>query len=371
MRKDNERRRRLVVTMGAIAVGAAVAFLPLMRADAAATVTRVSGADRYATAAAVSAQAFTPNVPVAYIATGTDFPDALAGAPAAAKLGGPVLLTQPNSLPSATTNELERLKPAKIIVLGGTSAVSAAIATQLAGYTVGTVTRISGADRYETAANVSAATFAANVNTVFVATGANFPDALSGGAAVANTPAGGGPLLLVQTGSIPQSTKTELTRLNAQKVVVLGGTSAVSEAVVTALDPYSVDPVVRRSGADRYFTSVEISKATFASAAKVYLATGANFPDALAAGSPAALAHGPVLLSQATCIPPAVNDEITRLNPDAIIVVGGESALSAAVLSRTVCTPQNSTSIPTFDTGMFCNGGTFTGGIPCTVPSAP
>jgi putative cell wall-binding protein len=244
------------------------------------------------------------------------------------------------------------------------------VETALGTYTTGGVTRISGADRYATAANLSAATFPANVNTVFVATGQNFPDALSGGPAVANTPSGGGPLLLVLTNSIPQSTATELARLKAQKIVVLGGTAAVADSVVTALDPYSVDPVVRRFGADRYFTSVEVSKGTFASSSKVYLATGANFPDALAGGSPAGIAHSPVLLTTATCIPPAVNDEINRLGASQVLVLGGSSAVSDAVLSGTVCQPPATTTTPSFDTGQFCNGGTFMGGFPCTVPSS-
>jgi putative cell wall-binding protein len=347
---ERTRSNRLVVLLGAIAAGAILASMPLMHADAAPTASRISGADRYATAANISAASFAPGVSAVYLATGADFPDALAGAPAAAKAGGPVLLTQPGTLPSATVNELDRLNPAKIIVLGGTGAISQAVQDQLQQYTAGTVTRISGADRYATAAAVSAATFAANINTVFVATGANFPDALAGGPAVANAPGGGGPLLLVQQTSIPQSTITELERLHAQKVVVLGGTGAVSDATKTQLEAYSADPVTRRAGADRYFTSVDISNNTFSSATKVYLATGANFPDALAGGPPAGIAHGPVLLTQKDCIPPAVNDEITRLNPSALIILGGESAVSNAVLNRTVCQPAATTTAPSIPT---------------------
>ena len=79
-------------------------------------VSRVAGADRYGTSAAVSAGAFPPGVPVAYIATGATFPDALSGAAAAGALGGPVLLTAPDAIPSAVHTELKRLKPAKIVI---------------------------------------------------------------------------------------------------------------------------------------------------------------------------------------------------------------------------------------------------------------
>ena len=268
-----------------------------------------------------------------------------------------MLLTQASSLPSSTVTELQRLKPAKIIVLGGTSSVSASVQASLQQYTASNtqaaVTRIAGADRYATAAALSLATFTAPpVNTVYVASGQGFADALAGGPAAANAPSGGAPLLLVQAGSIPDVTKTELQRLGAQTVVVLGGASTVNESVITALDPYSVNPVVRRAGADRYLTSVAISSAAFpTSAPKVYLATGASFSDALAGGPAAGFVHGPVLLTQANCIPPAVNDEITRLNPTNLIILGGTSSVSDAVLARTVCQPPASTTsapTPTF-----------------------
>ena len=95
------------------------------------TVTRVFGPDRYATAAAVSARTFAPGVPVAFVATGTDFPDALAGASAAATQGGPLLLVRPTVIPAATLAELRRLKPRRIVVLGGPAAVGDVVLPQL------------------------------------------------------------------------------------------------------------------------------------------------------------------------------------------------------------------------------------------------
>ena len=86
--------------------------------------TASAGADRYATAAAISRAAFDPGGPTAFIATGTTFPDALAGAPASAQLGGPLLLVTKTGIPSATATELSRLRPARIVILGGTAVVS-------------------------------------------------------------------------------------------------------------------------------------------------------------------------------------------------------------------------------------------------------
>ena len=92
-------------------------------------VTRLFGIDRYATAAAVSAATFKPGVPVVYLATGLNFPDALAGAAAAGVTGGPLLLADGSTLNPATATELARLKPARIVLLGSSNVVSNAIAS--------------------------------------------------------------------------------------------------------------------------------------------------------------------------------------------------------------------------------------------------
>jgi spore germination protein YaaH len=97
-------------------------------ATASVVVTRLAGADRYATAAAVSAATFAAGAPVAYIATGLNFPDALAGAVAAARAGGPLLLVRPDGVPPATAAELKRLKPTRIVILGATGVVPDATA---------------------------------------------------------------------------------------------------------------------------------------------------------------------------------------------------------------------------------------------------
>jgi putative cell wall-binding protein len=93
-----------------------------------ATVRRWSGADRYATAAAISLGTYPQGATTAYLASGADYPDALAGAPVAAHAGAPLLLTQKDCVPASTLAELTRLGTTNIVVLGGTNAVSDAAA---------------------------------------------------------------------------------------------------------------------------------------------------------------------------------------------------------------------------------------------------
>jgi hypothetical protein len=112
-----------------------------------ASVSRISGTDRYATAAAVSASQFDPGVGVAYVATGTNFPDALAGGAAAAHAHGPMLLVTQDTVPSATATELQRLQPKEIVVLGGNGTVSDGVLGALRSYTNGTVRRVALRDR--------------------------------------------------------------------------------------------------------------------------------------------------------------------------------------------------------------------------------
>ena len=105
----------------------------------ASTVTRQAGADQFSTAAAVSAAAFAPGVAVAYVARYDDYPAMLAAAATAGALGGPLLLTNQNTLTSVTASELGRLRPGRIVVAGGTAAVTDRVFSALGAYAPGKV----------------------------------------------------------------------------------------------------------------------------------------------------------------------------------------------------------------------------------------
>jgi putative cell wall-binding protein len=300
-------------------------FLPL----GGRTVTRVFGPDRYATAAAVSARQFPSpgsGINAAYVATGLNFPDALAGGPAAASDGAPMLLVSLNEIPAATAAELDRLNPNTIYVLGSAGVVSDSVLGQLAAYArSGQVVRLWGQDRYETAAAIAANAFPdAGVAAVFVATGANFPDALAGAAAASSI---NSPVLLVELNSIPPSTRAQLERLDPAAIYVLGSEGVVSGPVAAELAAYA--PVTRLGGADRYETAVRISEWFFdPGGAKAFVATGLNFPDALA-GAP----YGaPLHIVPGTSVPGVVANELTRLDLPSIDVLGSSGVVSDSVI---------------------------------------
>jgi len=296
------------------------------------SIPRYAGDSRYSTAAAVSRATFPVGVPVAYIADGRNFPDALAGAAAAGSLGGPVLLAAPSGLSAAVKTELTRLKPRQIVVLGGEIAVSEAIVADARNYTTGAVVRVEGANRYSTAAAVSARTFAPGVSAVYLASGTDFPDALSGAAAAGKVNA---PVLLTTPGSLPDATRQELARLKPQRIIVLGGTVAVSDAVLNQARSFTTGGVSRVFGANRYETSAAVSKGAYSPGVSVvYLASASAFPDALAGAASAGSLGAPVLLTSPDDLPAVIAAELDRLNPKKIVVLGGAVAVSDEVLFR-------------------------------------
>lgn len=292
---------------------------------------RIAGDDRFDTAARISGDTFGPGVAEVFIATGLAFPDALAGGPAATVRGAPILLVRTDAVPDATRDELARLKPAKVTILGGPVAVNEAVATELGSLTGVTPTRLLGPDRYATAAAIATDTFEPGVASVSIATGFKFADALSGGPPAALA---GGPILLVSD-EVPAATAAALATLKPGRIEVLGGPVAVSEAVLEALRAFTDGDVVRRFGETRYGTSAEISAAVYpAEVRTVYIATGENFADALA-GSVSAVGRGaPMLIVRPGEVPAEIRAEISRIGPDRIVILGGPVAVSEAVESQ-------------------------------------
>jgi putative cell wall-binding protein len=296
-------------------------------------VTRLSGQSRYETAVAVS-QRYSPGVPVAFVATGTDFPDALSAAAAAAQLGGPLLLTQPTQLPTAVSAELTRLQPQQIYVVGGTGVVSATVATALS--RIAPTQRLAGADRYATADAIIRTAFP-SADHAIVATGRAFPDALAATGAAGSRHA---PIVLVDgtKPSIPTTTLAKLTALGVTSVGIAGGASVVSTGIEAQLTRAGMT-VKRYGGTTRYETAALLNTAYFpaGSSSTSFLATGLDFADALAAGALAGRMAAPLELSARTCVDPAVGDQLGSLAATSNVVMGGTAVVSQAAALNTRC----------------------------------
>ncbi|MCP2372441.1 murein DD-endopeptidase MepM/ murein hydrolase activator NlpD [Agromyces terreus] len=295
---------------------------------------RLSGADRYGTALAVSGR-YSPGVPVVYVVTGADFPDALSAASAAASVGGPVLLTPGGALLPAVSAEIVRLKPARIVVVGGEAILSSAVFSALQKLAP-SVVRLSGANRYDTSARVVADAFRA-ASEAFIATGRSYPDALAASAAAG---ADGIPVLLVDgaAGAASTTAVSTLRALGVKTVRIAGGTAVVSSATASAFARAGFS-VVRHAGPDRYLTAEAVNDAIFGSmdTPAVFLATGNGFADALAGSALAGATGAPLYLSQTACIPPLIESAIRTHEPSTRVVLGGTGALRAPVAAGTPC----------------------------------
>lgn len=224
---------KIVVLGGTGAVGASVVR---QLQGLGATVTRYGGATRYDTAAQLALAKF-PSPQTVYVASGADFPDALAAVPVAGADGAPMLLTTPGALPAATEQALRQMRPSQVVVLGGSGAVSASVEARIAEASGVAPTRYAGANRFDTAARIALSKYPSGVDTVYVASAKDFPDALSGGPAAVKREA---PLLIVSPDSVPTEVQSALIAMGPKRIVILGGTGAISPWNERRLDRFIV-----------------------------------------------------------------------------------------------------------------------------------
>ncbi len=207
------------------------------------TVERIGGVNRYSTAAMI-AERIVEEDPDAgdlvFLARGDLFADALTASPVAYTNHAPVLLVRPDEMPAATVDVIETLGTSKAVIVGGTSAVSGNVAAKASALVASPTERISGANRYATAANFSEWAVDngyAAWNVVGVATGLDFPDALSGGAGLGTQ---NGTLMLTPKDSVHPALDALLSDVGDDivKLQLFGGVNAVDEATKTQLMGY-------------------------------------------------------------------------------------------------------------------------------------
>ncbi|MCL6549907.1 MAG: cell wall-binding repeat-containing protein [Acidothermus cellulolyticus] len=189
---------------------------------------RIAGADRYATAALLATATWT-SAPTVYLASGESFADALTAAALAAARNSPVLLTAPDAVPAPTQAAMAQLHPSSVVIVGGTAAISDTVASEIS-QAIAPVTRIAGADRYATNA-LAVGSFGGSMANLVVASGATFPDAISGAALAGHLQTA---LLLVGS-SLTNAQQSLVATLHPAAVTVVGGAAAISDAVVDAV----------------------------------------------------------------------------------------------------------------------------------------
>ena len=287
--------------------------------DPATDATRLSGPSRFETAIAVSREDYADGAAAAVVLARQDaFPDALAGAPLAVAVDGPLLLTQRDVLTGVTEAEIQRVLPAggTVYLTGGTAAIEDGVADELRslGYTV---QRASGATRYATSVAVARAANP-DPSVIVVANGNGFPEALVGGALAA---AEGGVQVLSNGDTLDDTATAYLAEHPDAEVVALGADAAAAVPSATEI-----------AGANAFETSVRVAQQRYEGVSAVGLASGTNFPDGLAGGAHAGRAGVPLLLTWPDVLPASVADYLGEVAPlSGVTLYGGTAALSHQV----------------------------------------
>lgn len=308
---------------------------------------RLSGNDRYDTMGEIVEAAYPDSEGgTVIVASGDNFPDALASSGLAGLATAPVILTNSYRLSARADGQISRLKPQKVVVIGGKSAVSDSVVNQIEKRVArnAKIVRISGDTRRDTANEIFAqAKKQVDANwaddTAIIATGENFTDALSISAYAQKKKY---PVFLSGKSGLDASTVKDIKGYGFTNIVIAGGSAAVPNSVIAQLKSAGVSEsnIVRLGGATRYQTSLEIAKYADNNGAGVLhpgtpvFATGENFPDALAGGVLAAEKGAPLLLVSPDT---AVNhDALNWINSTDVFdntayVLGGTDAVSETV----------------------------------------
>lgn len=289
---------------------------------------RVAGADRFETAIKVADQLKKElgvvkfnNIVVAY---SDEFADALSATALAADKDAPILVVNENNESAVKKYISANLnKGGNVYIIGGTSVVSEGFEKSLTGCKV---TRLGGADRYETNLAVLKAIGVTGASDIMVASGLKYPDALSASAT-------GNPVILVGK-TLTDNQKAYLATLGGNDdYYVIGGTVAVNATVMNQLNASKLGTVTRLGGDTRYETGLAVADEFFTNARNVVIASGDDFPDGLTGGVLANAMNAPLMLVNQYNTDVAA-DYVDDNSVRTVIAIGGTTVIPDATLNK-------------------------------------
>lgn len=328
----------LAASLALVATGLTTAAAPAE----AFTSDRYAGSDRYATSVTISRN--TDAGAIVFLANGQKFPDALSAGPVVAAERGHLLLTKPNELPSIVAQRIAEIAPSEVVVVGSEASVSAGVAASAAAISGATLTRIGGANRVETSLMLMDRLLETGpVETVWVASGFNFPDALVAASVAGRERAA---VVLDHHGTSAAAARSWLEAVapyvGGRDVNIAGGAPSVSAADETGIRSSGARSVTRYAGDSRYTTARAINDAfaQYPTEPTMLLATGKNFPDALAGAVHAAIRGIPMYLTPDACnaqIVSMLSAEATERGISQVIGLGSGATVSDHALSLQPC----------------------------------
>lgn len=190
-----------------------------------------------------------------------------------------------------------------------------------------TTTRLGGSDRYETSASISKSGWSETSSYAVLATGNNYPDALSAAPLAKEYSA---PILLAEKDLIPESTLSEIKRLKVSYVFILGGTGVISKAVENQLNAMGIT-IERLGGNDRFETSIKIAEKLNCASGEIMVANGYAWEESLSASSIAAIKGIPIILTDKNQLPSSLKTFINKYTFTKTYILGDTDLISNTV----------------------------------------
>ncbi|WP_066172551.1 DUF5050 domain-containing protein [Bacillus marinisedimentorum] len=288
----------------------------------AAEINRISGSSRFQTAVSIS-QTGWQNTENVVLANGFNFPDALSGTPLSYALDAPILLVNEDRIPQSTLDEIKRLGPKNIYLLGGTSVINDNVFNELKGKGY-QVIRVAGSSRYNTAMEIGKELRKINSqDTAVLVYGDNYPDALGVGGISSEK---GWPILFTESDTLHNATKKALDNWGIKKVFIVGGTAVIKGAVAQEIKDMGIS-VERIAGSGRIETSIKVAEKFYPATDGAVISTGFNFPDALSGGPLAGKLSRPIILVNPDRASQKVLDYIDSAKANTLTILGGTSAV--------------------------------------------
>lgn len=289
-------------------------------------VERIEGENRVETSILVSKKAYKNGSKSLIIVGYNGAVDALTGTILAVKEDSPILISDKNTLSSNLINEINRLNPDEIFILGGEKVVSKSIENELRNIN-SNIKRISGESREDTAINIANFALKEESSEVFLSLGYNiFADALAIGPVAAKNNI---PLLLTKSDKIKDSTLDYLESKNIKKVNIIGGEKAVNESVEEVLKLKGIK-TERINGSSREETALLIAKKYINTPSKIILASGYKYYDAIVGGYLSIKENAPILLTKADNLK-EINKDFIKENNLSTIILGGSLSINKKV----------------------------------------
>lgn len=272
---------------------------------------RYDGKNRYEVANSIASAGW-KNPSTVVIVSRDAFDHAISVSPLAYKLGAPILYTNIEKLTKTTENQLKKMNPDNILIVGNTKSISTAAEKSIKKY--GKVRRISGKDKFEISQKI--AKEMGNYKQAIVVGGNSF---MNGIAIASYASRKGYPILLTKKDSIPSYKMPS-------KVIIIGSTKSTGQKVENQIKKTS--QVTRISGANRYELSVNIIKKLNINADKVYLAKASSYIYAMPLSQLAAKSNSTVVYVKPDSVTASLKALLKEKGTYAYHLAGSTSAIT-------------------------------------------